>query len=293
MIRVRNHRQAFTLIEILVVVAIIALLIAILLPSLSRAQEQTRRGVCASNARQINMACAIRAETDKTGIYIAATSTGDDSLNHVYPKYLPSAKTAICPSTKNIVRENVPLQSTTERALYPKGLQDLRSAADNAADADGGHSYEMWGWYDGPSIYPDGTKIDGKSAGTYGQQLGWPDPSTPGYNNATDGDVIKKHRSVKKPQNTLLALDNDQGGGSTTGDIWNFPDAYNNHGPDGLNVAFLDLHVQFVKPMDVIRVYMRSYADPPSQGLWTKYAPWLRQKSENGFTVYYTVQPSP
>ena len=156
---------AFTLIEVLVVVAIIALLIAVLIPSLSRAREQARRGVCASNARQINMACAIRAESDKAGIYIAATSTGDDSLNHVYPKYLPSAKATLCPSTKNIVRENVPIQSTTERALYPKGLEDLRGAADNAADADGGHSYEIWGWYDGPAIYPDGTKIDGASAG--------------------------------------------------------------------------------------------------------------------------------
>ncbi len=48
-----NRRAAFTLIEVLVVVAIIALLIAILLPSLSKARENARSAVCLSNLKQI------------------------------------------------------------------------------------------------------------------------------------------------------------------------------------------------------------------------------------------------
>lgn len=44
---------AFTLIEVLVVVAIIALLVSILLPSLNRVREQSRRAVCASNLHQM------------------------------------------------------------------------------------------------------------------------------------------------------------------------------------------------------------------------------------------------
>ncbi len=51
-----NRRYAFTLIEILVVISIIALLLAILLPALSRVREQTKKVVCSSQLRQQTLA---------------------------------------------------------------------------------------------------------------------------------------------------------------------------------------------------------------------------------------------
>ena len=55
-------KKGFTLIELLVVISIIALLVSILMPALSRAREQARKTVCASNLRSNALALRIYAE---------------------------------------------------------------------------------------------------------------------------------------------------------------------------------------------------------------------------------------
>jgi prepilin-type N-terminal cleavage/methylation domain-containing protein/prepilin-type processing-associated H-X9-DG protein len=54
--RIESVGSAFTLVELLVVMAIIAILAALLLPALSRAKGQGKGAVCRSNQRQIAMA---------------------------------------------------------------------------------------------------------------------------------------------------------------------------------------------------------------------------------------------
>ena len=67
-----RKRPAFTLIKILVVVGVIALLVAILLPSLSRARESARRSVCLSNLHQL-AGCWPLFHTESRGVPIYAT----------------------------------------------------------------------------------------------------------------------------------------------------------------------------------------------------------------------------
>ena len=64
----KKSRAAFTLVELLVVIGIIAVLISILLPSLTRAREAANRTACLSNLRSVGQMFLIYAQFNKDQI---------------------------------------------------------------------------------------------------------------------------------------------------------------------------------------------------------------------------------
>ncbi len=63
----KDKRKAFTLVELLVVVAILALLLAIVSPSLSRAKDLARAAVCGANLHAQGV--ALQLYVTRTGYY--------------------------------------------------------------------------------------------------------------------------------------------------------------------------------------------------------------------------------
>jgi type II secretory pathway pseudopilin PulG len=80
-----NKRIAFTLVELLAVVAIIGLLVALLLPAVQSARESARRIQCGNNLKQ--MALAISGFETANGSFPQAGRTADDAASSFDPQY--------------------------------------------------------------------------------------------------------------------------------------------------------------------------------------------------------------
>jgi len=104
--RTRPMTSGFTLVELLVVIGIIALLISILMPALSKAREAANRTACMSNQRQLTQAWRIYAQdnkevllnpaTDSTG-WIGGSNTEASLKGGLMWKYVKSVNIYHCP----------------------------------------------------------------------------------------------------------------------------------------------------------------------------------------------------
>lgn len=125
----RNAKHGFTLIEILVVISIIALLVAIFLPTLRKARAQSRRRVCLSNIHQLAVALytyqsdhrgdaprqwGIDPGTDQMALYAHPKPV---RLGMLYPKYIGNDEDLFfCPdATENALLN----KGETGPALFP------------------------------------------------------------------------------------------------------------------------------------------------------------------------------
>ena len=119
--------RGFTLVELLVVVAIIGILIALLLPAAQATRESSRRIACGNNLRQIGMALHTFHEARQCFPMGTALVGYPDGTS---PNSIPASKLAIGPYRPGVFAEILPYLD--QEALY-QGLQ-MSAAIDAGAN---------------------------------------------------------------------------------------------------------------------------------------------------------------
>ena len=89
-------QKAFTLIEVLLVIAIIALLMAILIPALQRVRKQARAVKCQANLRQWGTIFAMYTD-DNNGYFPRRTSDSGRWMDSLRSYYRSEPKSRLCP----------------------------------------------------------------------------------------------------------------------------------------------------------------------------------------------------
>jgi len=225
-------RMGFTLIEVLVVVAIVALLVAVLLPSLARARWHARSAVCKGNLRDLGAAFVMYAQSHEGYLPVTPNVRTDSYWSLHAAGMLKDPQILICPATRNVVRPETldnPIDYSRKsrqdgQTVIPIGTSDIDHVApDGREDASGGHSYEYIGLYGG---------------GSYGLS-----------------DHHKKtHHLGFTPCEMLLVHDSDQPIRGSMGCVNtlsengnNCPQPWDNHGDQGMNMMFADGHAEWKK----------------------------------------------
>ena len=236
--------RGFTLIEVLVVVAIIALLVAILLPTLSRARWHARRMGCEANLYDLGKAFTMYASASKD--YFPLTRhPADDSLLCLWDAhFLKNLDILVCPATTHVVRaETLTNTRTSALSMAEPPVQvavlsprsDIEDNADGGPDdASGGMSYEYQGMY------------------------GWGD-------HALALQHKRARHSLVPPYQMMLVIEADDGwtddptgcenslNGSSNGN--NCPQPWDNHGEGGMNLMYADGHAEWLKKTAGAREY--------------------------------------
>ncbi len=144
--------KAFTLVELLVVISIIALLLAVLMPALNKAREQGRRVVCLNHIKSLLLSMDVYASSNN-GWYVPLVSTaaaaGPSSQSQINPYiWLTNLAFRKITGVKDAEKANTSYASTIEfpdKFYCPSDeIAKLRKKSDKGVLVSYGYNAEDW-----------------------------------------------------------------------------------------------------------------------------------------------------
>lgn len=245
----------FTLIELLIVISIVSLLIAILLPALSKAKQSATSLVCLTHERQI--------------------ATGISSYGSDYKDYIPAAMDRLSGTTD----QQTWMYSLWNYMGYTSGKYEMSADISRGVQLGSGTADTSIVFYcpvssklradtpapagcTNPANYSYGLNIapawwslnQDKGVGMWSP--GWSAANPNGSSGFDQGQFLpqRTEQTVRRPSDTALFI---ECGGYSTGDYWKLP-AWGAGKPGGIiphlggaNVTFHDMHAQRVPDEDI------------------------------------------
>jgi len=276
--RPRSSSKAFTLVELLVVVGIIGLLVAILLPAVSRARELANVAVCAANLRAIGTAMQAYILEHRT-----LPPSKADRGGAIWPEGLFWSNHLV--QTKFISAPTGPGSDKTSVFRCPTGsMEDITFSGFGALSPrdpvnrgfirvnDPSPAHAVTTWYALNSMVAEGTSGGQVGVGNDAPFI-WVKSDTDGNNNLVDGRYTRTRTMIKKADRLVMAFDgntynwnNISGSTGLSARISGRHGGSLNNDKDGyFNAVFFDGHVSYLSTLPYTLNGMRA---EPSVTIW-------------------------